>query len=391
MVQNRIGGQMKYNSLELFVGAGGLALGVERAGFNHIAVFENDAAACKTLEANRIKWFKSLSEENIIMDDVRNIDFKMYKNIDLLVGGPPCQPFSLGGKHKGSYDKRDMFPEMIRALREIKPKILLIENVKGFNRESFSGYRNYILSQIENPFLLQKKDETIEEHYDRLLKDNTTPYYKIKTKLLNAANFGVPQKRERFFIVAIRSDLDISWDFPEETHSLTSLEWAKYIDESYWTRHGLEKPLLLSKAVQKRIKKLAFPFEAPWVTIRDALNDLSNPELNEIPELNHYFITGAKIYPGHTGSPLDFPSKTIKAGDHGVPGGENMLIKDTGEPRYFSVREAARIQTFPDDYIFPHLWGKSMKQIGNAVPVKLAEEIAGSLKKSLDKIEKKVI
>lgn len=381
---------MKYNSLELFVGAGGLALGVEKAGFNHIAVFEKDVAACETLEANRTKWFKSLTEENIIMDDVRNIDFRRYKNIDLLVGGPPCQPFSLGGKHKGAYDKRDMFPEMIRALREIKPKILLVENVKGFNRASFSNYRNYILSQIENPFLLQKENETIEEHYARLLQDDTPPHYKIKTKLLNAANYGVPQKRERFFIVAIRADLDISWEFPQETHSLASLEWTKYIDESYWKKHGVDNPLAPSKAIQKRIAKLVFPFEAPWVTVRDALIGLSNPEVNEIPELNHHFVAGARVYPGHTGSPLDLPSKTIKAGDHGVPGGENMLIKDTGEPRYFSVREAARIQTFPDDYIFPHVWGKSLKQIGNAVPVKLAEEIASSLKIVLDKIEKKV-
>lgn len=382
---------MRYNSVELFAGAGGLALGTEKAGFNHVAVYEYDSAACDTLRANREKWFKSLDESKIFEKDVRLVDFSCYKDIDLLVGGPPCQPFSMGGKHKGFEDSRDMFPEMIRAIREIKPKIVLIENVKGFTREKFDSYKRYVLSQIENPCLLKKDNESIEEHLIRLenakreKKQTENLGYTVKTKLINAANYGVPQKRERFFIVAVRNDIDLDWDFPVETHSLNALEWIQYCDYSYWKNHNIDNIPSPTMAVQKRLLTAGFPFEEPWVTVRDALKGLPSPEKEEIAEKNHFFVDGARVYPGHTGSPLDAPSKTIKAGDHGVPGGENMLIKDDGSPRYFSVREAARVQTFPDDYIFPFGWGKSLKQIGNAVPVKLAETIATSLYKALSK------
>jgi DNA (cytosine-5)-methyltransferase 1 len=124
---------------------------------------------------------------------------------------------------------------------------------------------------------------------------------------------------------------------------------------------------------------------APWRTVRDAISDLPHPEnidlASSIP--NHVYIPGARSYPGHTGSPLDEPAKTLKAGVHGVPGGENMLVQPSGEVRYFTVREAARLQTFPDDYYFPCSWGESMRQIGNAVPVHLAYIIASSINKHL--------
>lgn len=382
---------MNFKSVELFAGAGGLALGVEKAGFNHIAVYEYDSPACETLKVNREKWFKSLAEDKIILKDVREVDFTTYKDIDLLVGGPPCQPFSLGGKHQGFKDKRDMFPEMIRAIREIKPKMVLIENVKGFNRETFASYKRYVLLQIEYPNLLKRMNESVEEHLMRLEKEKNTNSrdqdlsYDIKTKLINAADYGVPQKRERFFIVGIRKDLNLTWEFPDETHSNFALEWSKYYDNSYWLNHEITNLIPPSKAVLKRISSNGFPFEKPWVTVRDALKDLKSPEVEEIHEINHFYVPGARVYPGHTGSLLDFPSKTVKAGDHGVPGGENMLIQDDGSPRYYSVREAARIQTFPDDYVFSFTWGRSLKQIGNAVPVKLAEIIAKSLHQSLSK------
>lgn len=98
---------------------------------------------------------------------------------------------------------------------------------------------------------------------------------------------------------------------------------------------------------------------------------------------NHVFNPGARSYPGHTGSPLDEPGKTLKAGDHGVPGGENMLLRPDGSVRYFTVREAARLQTFPDDYVFRGSWTETMRQLGNAVPVRLAEVIAGSVAATL--------
>ena len=124
----------------------------------------------------------------------------------------------------------------------------------------------------------------------------------------------------------------------------------------------------------------------PWLTVRDALIGLPKPRVLGTEEwLNHALIPGARSYPGHTGSPQDEPSKTLKAGDHGVPGGENTILLDDHTIRYLTVREAARIQTFPDDYFFPGAWTESMRQLGNAVPVKLAETVAKNIREHLSR------
>jgi DNA (cytosine-5)-methyltransferase 1 len=115
--------------------------------------------------------------------------------------------------------------------------------------------------------------------------------------------------------------------------------------------------------------------------VRDALQGLPDPEQAPDAKLQHVFIPGARSYPGHTGSPLDEPAKTLKAGDHGVPGGENMIVKEDGAVRYLTLREAARIQTFPEKFRFPGSWTESMRQLGNAVPVRLGEVVAKSVAK----------
>ena len=128
-----------------------------------------------------------------------------------------------------------------------------------------------------------------------------------------------------------------------------------------------------------------FP-DQPWRTVRDALMGLPDPEREPSSNLaNHVFNPGARSYPGHTGSPLDEPAKTLKAGDHGVPGGENMLVRPDGSLRYFTVREAARLQTFPDHYVFRGSWSEAMRQLGNAVPVLLGETVARSVAAALAK------
>jgi DNA (cytosine-5)-methyltransferase 1 len=143
----------------------------------------------------------------------------------------------------------------------------------------------------------------------------------------------------------------------------------------------------LSPKLERRIARLRDEDKfvgLPWVTVRDAISDLPDPRENPrngVP--NHVFNPGARSYPGHTGSPLDEPAKTLKAGDHGVPGGENMLLRPDGSIRYFTVREAARLQTFPDDYIFRGSWTETMRQLGNAVPVRLAEVMAQSVADTL--------
>jgi DNA (cytosine-5)-methyltransferase 1 len=123
----------------------------------------------------------------------------------------------------------------------------------------------------------------------------------------------------------------------------------------------------------------------PWKTVRDAIDDLPDPRKKgkTTSIANHIFQPGARSYPGHTGSPLDEPAKALKAGDHGVPGGENMLRHPNGRIRYFTVRESARLQTFPDDYLFHGSWTESMRQLGNAVPVQLGKIVAESIAKKI--------
>jgi len=146
-------------SLEIFAGAGGQALGVERAGFLHEAVIERDPNACATLKRNQQADRRITRHWNIIEGKVEDFDFRPFAGIDLLSGGPPCQPFSLGGKHQGHRDSRNLFPEMVRAVNEASPKALLIENVKGLLRDSFRDYFRYILMQLRFPEFRRLKDE----------------------------------------------------------------------------------------------------------------------------------------------------------------------------------------------------------------------------------------
>lgn len=186
-------------------------------------------------------------------------------------------------------------------------------------------------------------------------------------------------------MVGFRQDVNAQWKFPPATHSKEALLYAKWISGDYWERLGLmrpkENPLSAQdkKQLQQAIENGDWPL-APWQTTRDAIGDLPDPR-NEAATAydNHIFRGGAKIYHGHCGSLLDEPSKTIKAGVHGILGGENILILDSGEVRYYTVRESARLQTFPDNYHFVASWTESMRQIGNAVPVKLAEVIGRSI------------
>lgn len=365
-------------SIELFAGAGGMALGLSKAGFHHEAVVEWDKNACGTIRRNNelgvTKW-------PLFETDVRSFEYSGFgEGMDLLAGGPPCQPFSIGGKHAGYNDERDMFPEAVRAVRELKPRAVLFENVKGLLRASFAKYFEYVILQITYPDIVRTSRETWADHLSRLEKYHTKGkrdglYYRVVFQLLNAADYGVPQRRERVLIVGFRSDLNREWSFPQPTHSQEALLWDKWGSGEYWERHRVAKKK--RPEAPPTIKgKLDYgwfgPPTLPWVTVRDAIADLPEPSETESAVIhNHRLIPGARVYPGHTGSPLDEPAKTLKAGDHGVPGGENMLAYGDGRVRYFTVRESARIQTFPDDYVFHGSWTESMRQIGNAVPVNL--------------------
>jgi len=387
---------MKINSIELFTGAGGLALGLEKVGCQHKAMVEFNVHACDTIRLNMSRGQSLAKDWKLYQGDVRDVVYDdLVGSVELVAGGPPCQPFSMGGKARGRNDTRDMFPEAVRAVRELHPRCFVFENVKGLLRESFATYFNYIVLQLSYPTVARRDDEDWMEHLSRLEKIHTGGHfsdvsYRVVYRLLNAADYGVPQYRHRVFIVGFRSDLGLEWNFPAPTHNLDKLLWEQWGTGEYWDLHQVAKtkrPTMPATVVSKvaRLKSNYSLFPPPgarYRTVRDAIAGLPDPSMpNDIP--NHEFRDGARPYPGHTGSPLDEPSKALKAGAHGVPGGENMIAFPDGSFRYYTTREAARIQTFPDDYVFASAWTESMRQIGNAVPMLLAETVGHSIVKQL--------
>lgn len=385
-------------SVELFAGAGGLAMGVSLAGFETLAVVEWNKWACDTIRENQKRGYPLVRDWPVWEGDVRSFNWdSIPEGVDMLAGGPPCQPFSMGGKHKAHDDHRDMFPSTVEIVRKLRPKSFIIENVKGLTRSAFADYYQHVLLQMEFPEVARRGGEDWVEHLKRLRKEKASGAlhtsglaYKVVPRLLNAANYGVPQKRERVFIVGFRSDLGMEWTPPKASHSQDALHHSKWVTGEYWDRHGVAKkkrpttPENLSSRIQKLSTGLLVADDKPWRTVRDALMGLPPPrKRGTLGYLNHEFKDGARTYPGHTGSPLDLPAKTLKAGDHGVPGGENMMVLENGEVRYFTVRESARLQTFPDEYIFHGSWTETMRQLGNAVPVKLAEVVVRSVSSAL--------
>lgn len=369
-------------SLELFSGAGGLAKGLEISGFRHVAFVECNKDACASLRQN-------FHAARVFEGDVRHYDFSKISDIDVVAGGPPCQPFSFGGKHRASDDVRDMFPYAIQAIETLKPKAFIFENVKGLLRPSFQDYFKYILARLSYPEV--PADGNWRDHLNRLHTIKHTYFqgvkYNVCYKLINAADYGVPQIRERVIIVGIRSDLERHWVFPEPTHSKETLLWQQEVSGGYWAAHGIKTPEKCCATPVVHTDLFA-PTLLPWRTVRDALRNVPDPTVRHaIPD--HIFRDGARVYPGHTGSTMDWPAKTIKAGGHGVPGGENMLRYENGKVRYLTVYEAKLLQTFPPDFIISGSWGEALRQIGNAVPVLLAETMGEHLMKTLQTSLKK--
>lgn len=385
------------NFIELFAGCGGLGMGVFKAGFNQVLAVEKDKNCCDTLEFNLNRGLSYLKHWDIINSDIKNIDWSEYQGrISLISGGPPCQPFSLGGRHLASEDKRDLFPEAVRAVREIMPQAFIFENVRGLTRRAFAEYFEYIKLQLTFPLNLRMANESPREHFERLEEQFTSghsnqPRYNVVTRVLNAADFGLPQKRERLFIVGFNNDMPVRWHFPEPTHSFDALLWSKKYGD-YWDEFEVpSKHRLISNTARSRLTKLSEkPETMAWNTIRGAFRDLPDPLVakgnSSFNILDHEYRAGARIYPGHSGSPIDEPAKTLKAGVHGVPGGENIIIYPNGAVRYFTVRESARLQGFPDEYSFNCSWSKAMYQLGNAVPVDLANILAESIKAALTEL-----
>ncbi|MCM1512348.1 MAG: DNA cytosine methyltransferase [Oxalobacter formigenes] len=309
--------QQPLTCVEICAGAGGQALGLAMAGFVHVALVEYEADYCAVLKENRPEW-------NVICADVREFDGRLYKGVDLLAGGVPCPPFSVAGKQLGQKDERDLFPEAIRLVQEIKPRAIMLENVKGFLNPSFEIYRGHIFKSLENLG------------------------YVIQIKLLNASNFGVPQLRPRVIIIGIRKDQFGKFVYPEdETGS------AKTVGETLYD--------LMS--------------ENKWVGAKQwaAQADRIAPTL----------VGGSKKHGGPDLGPTRARNAWAELGIDGRGIADSAPMPEfDGMPRLTS-RMMARIQGFPDTWTFGKRKTIACRMIGNAFPPPVARALGEKIKECL--------
>ncbi len=336
-----------YRLLELFAGAGGLAIGMEQAGFHSVMLNELDKSTCKTLRKNRPNW-------NVVEGDISQIDFKKYHNqIDILSGGFPCQAFSYAGKKLGFEDTRGtLFFEFARAVKETNPKVFLAENVRGLLTHE-NGKTLEIISQI----------------IDEL------GYVLVAPRVLKAMFYKVPQKRERLFLIGIRKDLadKVNFHWPSPYHRILNLRDALKKGELYPN----DVPISGGQSYPKRKAEIMdlVPAGGYWKDLPD--------ELQREYMKKSYFLGGGKTGMARRLS-WDEPSLTLTC----APAQKQTERCHPDETRPLTVREYARIQTFPDNWVFEGSQTAQYKQIGNAVPVNLAYAIGRSLVRLLNDIDK---
>ena len=321
-----------YNVIELFAGAGGTALGFENAGLNHLLLNEIDKNSSETLKLN------FPDKTNIICDDVRNLDFSSYKGfVDIVQAGFPCQAFSYAGNSLGFEDVRGtLFFEFARCIKETKPKIAVGENVRGLLNHDKGKTLKTMISVLEELG------------------------YKVSFKILKAQYFDVPQKRERLIIIAIRKDLKIPFIFPKENDYTISLKEAlKDCPKSEGQQYPKKKFEIMNK----------IPEGGYW-------KDLPVELQKEYMQAS-FFHTGGRTGMARRLSWTE-PSLTLTC----APAQKQTERCHPSETRPLTIREYARIQTFPDSFIFKGSISSQYKQIGNAVPVRLAEAIGNTITKS---------
>lgn len=318
-----------WTSVELFAGAGGLALGLEKAGFHHVLLNEFDRSACATLRYNRPDW-------NVLEQDVKTVDFSSYRHqVDVVSGGFPCQAFSYVGQRAGFNDIRGtMFFQFARAVEEIQPKILMAENVRG------------LLNHDSGRTLKTIQDVLTDLGY------RLTP-----VKVLSAMYFGVPQKRERLFLIGIRNDLAGEFIWPTPAPDIMTLRDALFAGRLYPT--DVPPSMGQQYAEKKRVVLDRVPAGGYW---RDLPDDVQRAYMK-----GSYFLGGGKTGMARRLS-WDKPSLTLTCS----PSQNQTERCHPDETRPLTVREYARIQTFPDDWVFQGSMSQQYKQIGNAVPVNLA-------------------
>lgn len=337
-----------YTVLELFAGAGGMALGLEKAGLKSVLLNEIDSHACKTLRKNRPEW-------NVVEGDVSKVDFTPYRNtVDVLAGGFPCQAFSYAGKKLGFEDTRGtLFFEFARAVKEINPKVLLAENVRG---------------------LLNHDDGRTLDTIKSIITD--LGYTLFEPRVLKAIFYKVPQKRERLIIVAVRNDLanGIDYEWPSPYNKILTLKDALKKGELY----DSDVPESEGQKYPKR-KAEILSMVPPGGYWRDLPEDIQKEYM-----LKSFYLGGGKTGMARRLS-WDEPSLTLTC----APAQKQTERCHPEETRPLTVREYARIQTFPDDWVFEGPMSAKYKQIGNAVPVNLSFAVGKSVVHLLEKINKR--
>ena len=325
-------------AIELFAGGGGLALGLEQAGIHTLAYVEINKFSCETLRKNRPCW-------NVICDDIRNVDFTSYRGtIDLVTGGFPCQSFSCAGKRMGFEDTRGtLVYEFARCVSEVSPKMFLAENVRGL----LSHDKGRTLGIILNVFS--------ELGYD------------VVYKVLNAAFYGVGQKRERIIIIGTKKGLGLSFEYPEPNKKMTTLREALF-----------DCPVSEGQSYSENKRKVLdlVPPGGCWINLPENIQ-------------KSYMGASFNSSGGRRGIARriawDEPCLTLTCS----PSQKQTERCHPDETRPFSVREYARIQSFPDDWLFCGGMGEKYRQIGNAVPVEMARRIGVQLVKALIAVKSK--
>ncbi|MCG3771893.1 MAG: Modification methylase AplI [Nitrosomonadaceae bacterium] len=309
----------KFTSLEICAGAGGQAIGLERAGFEHIALVEFDADCCATLKLNRPNW-------DVFHQDVRTFSGKKYAGkVSLFAGGVPCPPFSVAGKQLGKNDDRDLFPEAIRLVKEIKPLAVMLENVRGLLNPSFESYR-----------------QSIEKDLRKL-------GYVAQWKLLSASDYGVSQLRPRVVLVAMKPDKMAKFTWPEPMKKASPTVGQLLID--------------LMKA-------------NGW--------EGANAWAEKANQIAPTLVGGSKKHGGPDLGPTRARNKWAELGVDGLGVANEAPTKGfTGNPK-LTVRMAARTQGFPDKWAFSGKKTTSYRQVGNAFPPAVAEAVATRIAKALE-------
>ncbi|MDO9510507.1 MAG: DNA (cytosine-5-)-methyltransferase [Bacteroidales bacterium] len=340
-VSNYTESKKQYSVLELFAGAGGLAVGLEKAGLKCVALNEIDKWACQTLRSNRPNW-------NVLEGDIKDFSFTHFKNkVDVITGGFPCQAFSYAGKKLGLNDARGtLFYEFARVVQEVNPLICIGENVRGL--------------------LSHEKGKTLQGMISIL---NEIGYNVVPFKILKAIHYRVPQKRERLILVGVRKDIDTSFEYPKPHNKIYTLKDALRKGELFNTNVPTSEG-----ATYPKYKKDVLDLVPPKGYWRDLPVDVQKEYMG-----GSFYLGGGK-----TGMARrigwDEPSLTLTCS----PAQKQTERCHPDVTRPFTIREYARIQTFPDEWSFSGSMAQQYKQIGNAVPVNLGQEVGYSIVKFLN-------